>query len=105
MNDQKQELLHILKGKNVKGYYFNLQEDEDRVIASFINRAIRKPIHLNRVDADLILSYTQIKDKKKGTTQIFKSEVKTNGSNPTIIVSDLVTNMVISKNSFPSPTP
>jgi hypothetical protein len=105
MADQKQELLRMLKGKNVKGYHFSLQEDENKVVASLTNSAVRKPIDLNRAGADLILSYTQVKDKKKRTTRTFKSEVKTNGSNVEIIVRDLVTNRVISKNPFPSPTP
>ena len=105
MADQKQELLRVLKGKNVKGYHFSLQEDENKVVALLINSAVRKPIDLNRVGADLILGYTQVKDKKKRTTRTFKSEVKTNGSSVAIIVRDLVTNRVISKNSFPLPTP
>jgi hypothetical protein len=78
MVDQKQELLRMLKGKDVKGYYFSLQEDRDRVVASLINSAVRKPIDLNRAGVDLI--YTQVKDKKKRTTRTFKSEVKTNGA-------------------------
>ena len=105
MADQKQELLRKLKGKNIKGYHFSLQEDENKVVASLTNSAVRKPIDLNRAGANLILSYTQLKDKKKRTTRTFKSEVKTNGSYVAIIVRDLVTNRVISKNSFPSPTP
>jgi hypothetical protein len=105
MADQKQELLRKLKGKNIKGYHFSLQEDENKVVASLTNSAVRKPIDLNRAGANLILSYTQVKDKKKRTTRTFKSEVKTNGSYVAIIIRDLVTNRVISKNSFPSPTP
>lgn len=104
MADQKQELLRTLKGKNVKRYHFSLQEDENKVVASLTNSVVRKPIHLKRA-SDLILSYTQVKDKKKRTTRIFKSEVKTSGSNVTIIVRDLISNRVISKYSFPSPTP
>jgi hypothetical protein len=104
MADQKQELLRTLKGKNIKRYHFSLQEDENKVVASLTNSVVRKPIHLKRA-SDLILSYTQVKDKKKRTTRIFKSEVKTSGSNVTIIVRDLISNRVISKYSFPSPTP
>ena len=104
MADQKQELLRTLKGTNIKGYHFSQQEDENKVVASLTNSAVRKPIDLNKAGAGLILSYTQVKDKKKGTTRRFKSEVETNGSNVTIIVRDLVTNRLISKNPFPSPT-
>jgi hypothetical protein len=106
MADQKQGLLRVLKGKNVKGYHFSLQEDENKVVASLTNNAVRKPINLNRVrGAVLVLGYSQVKDKKKRTTRTFKSEVKKNGSNVEIIVRDLVNNRVISKYSFPSPTP
>jgi hypothetical protein len=48
MADQKQELLRMLKGKNAKGYHFSLQEDENKVVASLTNIAVRKPIDLNR---------------------------------------------------------
>ena len=105
MADQKQELLRMLKGKTVKGYNFSLQEDENKVVASLTNSAVRKPIDLNKAGTGLVLSYTQVKDKKKKTTRTFKSEVKTDGPNVAIIVRDLVTNRVISKNSFPSPIP
>ena len=105
MADQKQELLRLLKGKNVKGYHFSLQEDENKVVTSLTNSAVRKPIDLNKAGPALILSYIQVKDKKKKTIRTFKSEVKTDGPNVAIIVRDLVTNRVISKNSFPSPIP
>jgi hypothetical protein len=105
MADQKQELLRMLKGKTVKGYNFSLQEDENKVVTSLTNSAVRKPIDLNKTGTGLVLSYTQVKDKKKKTTRTFKSEVKTDGPNVAIIVRDLVTNRVISKNSFPSPIP
>ena len=102
--DQKQELLRMLKGKKLKGYHFSLQEDENKVVASLTNSAVRRPIDLNSAGAGLILGYTQVKDKKKKTTRTFKSEVETDGSDVTIIVRDLITNRVISKNSFPPPT-
>jgi hypothetical protein len=104
MADQKKEILRMLKGKNLKGYNFSLQEDENKVVTSLTNSAVRKPIDLNKAGPALILSYTQVKDKKNKTTRTFKSEVKTDGSNVAIIVRDLVTNRVISKNSFPPPT-
>jgi hypothetical protein len=76
MADQKQELLRMLKGKNVKGYHFSVQEDENKVVASLTNSAVRKPIDLNRAGADLILGYTQVKDKKKRTTRTFKKKLR-----------------------------
>lgn len=104
MADQKQELLRMLKGKKLKGYHFSLQEDENKVVSSLTNSAVRKPIDLNSAGAGLILSYTQVKDKKKKTIRTFKSEVEADGSDVKIIVRDLITNRVISKNSFPPPT-
>jgi hypothetical protein len=104
MADQKQELLRMLKGRKVKGYHFSLQEDENKVVASLTNSAVRRPIDLNKAGGDLVLSYTKVKDKKKKTSRTFKSEVKTYGSDVAIIVRDLVTNRVISKYEFPSPT-
>jgi hypothetical protein len=104
MADQKVELLRKLKGKNVKGYHFSLQEDESKVVAFLTNSAVRKPIDLNRAEDGMILAYNLVKDKKKKTIRTFKSEVKANGSSVAIIVRDLVTNKVTSKNSFPSPS-
>ena len=104
MADQKQDLLRTLKGRNVKGYYFSLQEDENKVVASLTNSAVRKPINLNKARRNLILAYNQVKNKKKRTTRTFKSEVRTEGPDVAIIVRDLVTNRVISKYPFPSPT-
>ncbi|HEY7569768.1 MAG TPA: hypothetical protein VH796_00240 [Nitrososphaeraceae archaeon] len=74
------------------------------MVTSLTNSAVRKPTDLNNAGNGLVLRYTQVKDKKKKTTRTFKSEVKINGSDVAIIVRDLVTNRVISKNSFPSPT-
>jgi hypothetical protein len=104
MVDHKQALLHMLKGKKVKGYHLNLQEDENKIVASLTNSAVRKLIDLDGIDV-VILRYIQMKDKKKRTTRMFKSEVDTNGSNVAIIVRDLGTNRAINKYSFPSPTP
>jgi hypothetical protein len=104
MADQKQELLRKLKGENIKGFHFSLQEDEDKVVSSLTNTALRRPIDLKRAGADLILCYNQVKDKKKKTIRIFKSEVNTKGTSVAIIVRDLVTKRVISKHTFPSPT-
>ncbi|HEY7227780.1 MAG TPA: hypothetical protein VH481_06615 [Nitrososphaeraceae archaeon] len=92
------------KGKTVKGYNFSLQEDENKVVTSLTNSAVGKPVDLNKAANGLVLSYTQVKDKKKKTTRTFKSEVKIESSSVAIILRNLVTNKVISKNSFPSPT-
>lgn len=104
MADQKQELLRMLKGMSVKSFHFSLQEDENKVIASLTNSAIRRPVYLNRAGADLVLAYTLVKDKKTRSTRRIKSEVKTDGASVAIIVRDLVTNRLISKYPFPSPT-
>lgn len=65
MADKKQELLRMLKGKKVKGYHFSLQEDENKVVASLTNSAVRKPIDLNRTGADLILRLYPSKGQEK----------------------------------------
>jgi hypothetical protein len=68
------------------------------------NSAVQKLINLDRASKGLTLSYTKVKNKKKKTTRTFKCEVKTDGSSVTILVRDLITNKMISKNLFP-PTP
>ena len=104
MADQKQELLRTLKVKNLRGYHFSLKEDGNQVVASLTNSAVQNLINLDRAGKGLILSYTKVKDKKKKTTRTFKSEVKTDGSSVTILVRDLITNRIVSKNLFPPPT-
>ena len=104
MVDHKQEILRMLKGKKLKGYYFSLQDDDNKVVASLTNSAVRKPIDLNKTGTGLVLSYTRVKDKRKKSTRTYKSEVETDGSDVTIIVKDLVNNRLVNKNTFPSPT-
>jgi len=104
MANEKQEMLGKLKGINVKGYYFSLQEDENKVVAMMTNSAVRKLINLNRAGTDLILCYAKVKDKKKRTTRVSRSEVSITGSTVSIIVKDLITNKVISKYPFTSPS-
>jgi hypothetical protein len=61
MADRKQELLRMLKGKTVKGYNFSLQEDENKVVTSLTNSAVRKPIDLNKAANVLVISNTKLK--------------------------------------------
>ena len=65
MTDQKQELMRMLNGKKLKGYHISLQEDENRVVASLTNSAVRKPIDLNKTGAALTISYTPSKGQEK----------------------------------------
>ena len=104
MANEKQELLGKLKGIKVKDFLFSLQEDDNKIVAMMTNSAVRKLINLNRAGTNLILCYTKVKDKKKRTTQIFKTEVNTIGSAVSLFVRDLITNKVISKYPFPSPS-
>lgn len=101
MSDQKKELLRLLKGRNVKGFHFSLQEDRDKVVASLTNSAIRKLINMDRIRSELTLGYTWVKDSKKRTSRVFKSEALRNGDAVEIIVRDLRTDRVINKVSFP----
>ena len=104
MANEKQELLGKLKGIKVKDFLFSLQEDDNKIVAMMTNSAVRKLINLNRAGTNLILCYTKVKDKKKRTTRIFKTEVNTTGSALSLFVRDLITNKVISKYPFPSPS-
>lgn len=101
MVDQKQDLLRTIKVKNLRGYHFSFKEDGNQAVASMTNSAVQKLINLDRASKGLTLSYTKVKDKKKKTTRTFKCKVKTDGSSITILVRDLITNSMISKNLFP----
>ena len=101
MVDQKQELLRTIKVKNLRGYHFSFKEDGNQAVASMTNSAVQKLINLDRASKGLTLSYTKVKNKKKKTTRTFKCEVKTDESSVTILVRDLITNRMISKNLFP----
>jgi hypothetical protein len=99
MTDPMEELLLRLKGKNVRGYYFGFQEFEDKTVASLTNSITRKLINLDRLGPEVTLGYSLIKDKIKGTSEIFKCEVVRKESSVSVIVRDLATDKIISETS------
>ena len=104
MTDQIQKLLRKLKGKNVKGYYLGLQEDENNIVASLSNGILNKPAHLDKLNDNLVLGYVQVTNKKKRTIRTFQCEVIKDDTTVAITIRDLGTGRLLSKNLFPSPT-
>jgi hypothetical protein len=104
-SDPKGNLIGSLKGADVKGYVFALNEDEAQTTSSLTNNAVTRPITLGKGDADLILRYTRVEDIKTKTTNTYKSEVIKKGSSLALVVTEMGTDKVIDNKSFPAAGP
>ena len=99
--DPKADLIASLKGADVDGYLFSMNEDDAGTSASLTNKGLYDVYPLSQGDADLVLRYTSVADNATGKTSIYKSEVIKKGSSLTLIVSDVATHKAISKTALP----
>jgi hypothetical protein len=102
--DARGDLVRSLKGASVDGFDFGTNEDETEAIASLTNSAVRSPIRLDSA-TNLVLRYTAVRDKKTNTTRTYRTEVAKAGDALTVLVTDIASNEVVSKNAFPRPEP
>jgi hypothetical protein len=102
MPDPREDLVRSLKGANVEGYHFATNEDETQVIASLTNSAVRNLIKLDSGATNLVLRYTGVKDKKTNSTRTYRTEIAKTGDTLTLLVTDIASNEVVSKNTFPA---
>ena len=103
--DPREDLLRSLKGANVEGYLFATEEDDAQVVTSLTNNAVQKLITLDSGTTNLVLRYTNVKDKKTNTTRTYKTEITKAGTALTFLVTDIASGQVVSKNAFPAPQP
>jgi hypothetical protein len=103
--DLRAELTSSLKGANVDGYVFATKEDDGRVLASLTNSAVRNLITIEGGTTNTVLAYTRITDKKANTTKTYKAEAVKTGTSLALVVTDIATGDVLSKDTFPVPEP
>jgi hypothetical protein len=103
-HDPRAELIRSLKGANIEGFNFAIDEDETQVIASLTSNAVRDVITL-KGDTTMALRYTSIKDRKTNTVKTYKAEVVKKGAEVALVVSDIATGEIIDKIPPPPPPP
>jgi len=102
-SDPREDLVRSLKGANVEGYHFATKEDDTQVIASLTNSAVRNLIKFDGGVTNLVLRYTSVRDKSTNTTRTYKTEITKAGTALTLLVTDIATGEVVSKDTFPAP--
>jgi hypothetical protein len=103
--DPKEDLIRSLKGADVQGYLFSLKEEESQTTFALTNKAVEHITTLGKGDTGLVLKYSRIEDKKTNTTKTYKSEITKQDDSLGLVVTELATNTVIVKGSFPSAGP
>lgn len=100
--DPREDLIRSLRGANVEGFQFATKEDGAEEIASLTNSAVRNLIKLDDVETNLVLRYTRISDKATNTARTYKTEIAKEGTALTLLVTDIGTNEVVSRDTFPA---
>ncbi len=101
-SDPRTDLIQSLKGARIEGYNFETREDDNEAVASLTKSALDGVIMLDSGANNLVLRYARIKDKKANTTRTFKTEITKAGTTLTLLVTDVATGEVVSKNAFPA---
>lgn len=104
ISDPREEFVRSLKGANVEGYYFAIEENETQIVTSLTNSAVRNLIQLDG-DTTVVLKYTRIKEKKANTAKIYITEVVKTGTALALLVKDIEKGEVSSRKTFPAPVP
>ena len=99
--DPKGDLIASLKGAEVGGFLFALQEGETQTTTSLTNNVVSQPVILGKGDANLTLGYTRIEDRKTKTAKTYKSEVVKKASSLALLVTELETNQVVDQRPLP----
>ncbi len=99
--DPKADLIASLKGADVDGYLFSMNEDGVETSSSLTNKGLYDVYSLGKGDADLVLRYTSVEDSAIGKKSIYKSEIVKSGTSLTLIVTDVEANKAISKTALP----
>ena len=105
ISDPKGDLVSSLKGHEVEGYFFSLNEDDVQTTSSLTNNAVHDLITLGKGDASVALRYTRIKDKKTNAVNTYKAEVIKKDASLELVVTELGTNKVVEERAFPAAGP
>ncbi len=96
-SDPKRDLIASLKGAEVGGYLFAMQEDEARTTASLTNKLVDSPTPLGKDTTNLILRYARVEDHTTKAARTYKSEILRTASSQTLLVTDLESGKVVEK--------
>ena len=99
--DPKAEFVRSLKGANVDGFNFERSEDANQVVNSLTNNTAKDVITMDKGDSTVVVRYTGILDRKSNATKTYKTEAIKAGNNLSIVVTDIASNSVLSKDDFP----
>ncbi|HEV7508127.1 MAG TPA: hypothetical protein VGS07_24810 [Thermoanaerobaculia bacterium] len=102
-DDPKADLITLLRGADVDGYTFSMNEDDAVTSSSLTGKGLYDVFTLGKGDADVILRYTSIQDKKTLKTSVYKSEVIKKGTAVNLVITDVAANKVVSNKVFPTP--
>ena len=97
--DPREDLVKLLKGANVDGYFFASKEDANQSIATLTNPTLREPVKLDSSNR-LVLQYASVKDKKANTTKTMKAEIVRSDSGYKLFITDVVADHVIAEEAF-----
>jgi hypothetical protein len=105
VTDPKGELIGSLKGAEVEGYFFAMSEDDAQTTSSLTNNVLNDLVTFGKEDANLVLRYTRVKDKKTNAISTYRSEVIKKDTSLTLVVTDLATDKVVEEKPFPAAGP
>jgi hypothetical protein len=99
--DSRADLIRSLKGADVRGYLFSLNEGEKQTTSALTNKAVQDVITLGKKDTGVVLRYTRVDDKNTNTSKTYKSEITKQNGSLALVVTELATGTVIETASFP----
>ena len=85
----------------MNGFNFETREDANQVVTSLTNNAAKDVITMDKGDSTVVVRYTGILDRKSNTTKTYKAEAVKAGNNLSIVVTDIASNAILSKDDFP----
>lgn len=103
--DPEADLIALLKGADVKGYLFAMNEDPATNSSALTNPAVAGFYMLPKTDTNVVLRYSSITDVATGKVSTYKAEVVKKGSAVNLLLSDVASGKVLSNQLFPPATP
>jgi hypothetical protein len=97
--DPRAELVRSIKGANVDGFHFASREDDNQVITSLTNGALRSPVKIED-GGTFVLGYANVKDKKANTTKTLEAEIVRSGAAYSLHVKDIATGGLVLDERF-----
>jgi hypothetical protein len=103
--DPEADLIARLKGADVKGYLFAMNEDPATSSSALTNPAVAGFYMLPKTDTNVVLRYSSVTDAATGKVSTYKAEVVKKGTAVSLLLSDVASGKVLSNQQFPPATP